>query len=239
MGSTQPPAHRTQRCSVGLWQRISTRALNQSTNQSTTVFLLTIDFFLPSHPPFPKQPPTPLAHFIHHPPHHPKQPTQPKTPPLDSNSIDEEIDQSPITANKDNKDTEVPPFLRRANIQRVEILGPITEGAVSTPVRRIHRRRISEISLLKGIADISASVVGTADSAGGAEEGGFGWGADDGDGGEGCGEDSADPVRGRVDVVHPVAPEGGELGVGADDAVEEGEGYEEEREDLDGGLVSW
>lgn len=54
----------------------------------------------------------------------------------------------------------------------------------------------------------------------------------DGDVGEGGCHDAADPVGGGVQVVEPVAPEGGELGVGANDAVEEREDDEEEREDL-------
>lgn len=64
------------------------------------------------------------------------------------------------------------------------------------------------------------------------EAGGFGGEALDGDGGQGGGQDAADPVGRWVQVVEPVAPEGGELGVGADDAVEEGEDDEEEGEDL-------
>ena len=49
---------------------------------------------------------------------------------------------------------------------------------------------------------------------------------------ERCGEDSTNPVSRRIDIVHPVAPEDGELGVWAYDAVEEGEHYEEEGEDV-------
>ena len=42
------------------------------------------------------------------------------------------------------------------------------------------------------------------------------------------GEHAADPVGGRVDVIHPIAPEDGELSVRTDDAVEEGEHDKEE-----------
>jgi hypothetical protein len=48
-----------------------------------------------------------------------------------------------------------------------------------------------------------------------------------------CGREYAtDPVRRGVEVVQPVPPEDGELRVGPDDAVEEGEDDEEERENV-------
>lgn len=46
------------------------------------------------------------------------------------------------------------------------------------------------------------------------------------------GENPTNPVGGGIDVVHPVAPEDGELRVRAHDTVEEGEHDEEEREDI-------
>ena len=70
------------------------------------------------------------------------------------------------------------------------------------------------------------------------EVGGFGRGAADCELAECGGDDPADPVGGWVDVVHPVAPEDGELAVGSYDAVEEGEHYEEEGEDLALALVA-
>lgn len=53
-----------------------------------------------------------------------------------------------------------------------------------------------------------------------------------GEPGQRGGQGAADPVRRRVEVVHPVAPEDGELREGADDAVEEREHDEEEGEDV-------
>jgi len=64
------------------------------------------------------------------------------------------------------------------------------------------------------------------------EVSGFVWGAADGSVVEGSGKDAADPVGGGVEVVDPVAPEDGQLGVRTYDAVEEGEHDEEEWEDI-------
>jgi hypothetical protein len=47
-----------------------------------------------------------------------------------------------------------------------------------------------------------------------------------------CSEDATDPVSRGVEVVEPVPPEDGKLGIGTHDAVEEGEDYEEEGEDV-------
>ncbi len=123
----------------------------------------------------------------------------------------------------------------RLDVQRGQVLRAVAEGAVAADVRR---SRVDEVAALQDVGDVAAGVRAAARAGRGAEEGGLAWRADDLHRGEGGSEDSADPVGRRVDVVHPVAPEGGELVIGADHAVEDGEGHEEEREDLSGACVS-
>ena len=64
------------------------------------------------------------------------------------------------------------------------------------------------------------------------EIGGFGRCALNGNSRESSREDASDPVGRGVEVVYPIAPEDGELGVRADNAIEEGEHNKEEWKDV-------
>lgn len=118
------------------------------------------------------------------------------------------------------------------NVEGLEVLVSVAVGAVLAVgagggVEEVAAGRVGE----------GPGVLGTGLASRGVEAGRLGDVAEHGLSVEGGGQDAADPVRARVHVVRPVAPEDGQHAVRLHDAVEEAEHDEEEGEDLMPGSV--
>ncbi|KAF1738372.1 hypothetical protein CRV24_000297 [Beauveria bassiana] len=151
-----------------------------------------------------------------------------KRPATNADRVNEEVNQSPVANTKGQEDAKVTPFLTGLNVKRSQVLGTVGIGTVAAHVGSI---RVDQVAPA-GLGDEVVGKLGAGLARGRPKVGGLAVGAADLLVGEGAREHAADIVRGRVDIVHPVAPKDGELLVGHKDAVEDGEHDEEEGQDV-------
>ncbi|PMB73704.1 hypothetical protein BM221_001128 [Beauveria bassiana] len=151
-----------------------------------------------------------------------------KRPATNADRVNEKVNQSPVANAKGQEDAKVTPFLTGLNVKRSQVLGTIGIGTVAAHVGSI---RVDQVAPA-GLDDEVVGKLGAGLARGRPKVGGLAVGAADLLVGEGAREHAADIVRGRVDIVHPVAPKDGELLVGHKDAVEDGEHDQEEGQDV-------
>lgn len=154
---------------------------------------------------------------------------QPKTPPPNPRRIDKEVHQRPVNNTKREEDTHTLPLIILLHIQRAQVLPPIRKRAVRAIRRRV---RVAQVPRFREVGYEGRCVLPARLVRRRVEVAQFCWGADDGQRAHGGGEGAADPPGDGAGVVHPVAPEDGGGGVGAEDAVEEVDHDEEEGEDV-------
>lgn len=150
-----------------------------------------------------------------------------KAPAADAYRVDEKVDESPVTNTESQEDPKILPLVSGHDVERGHVVNSGTVHAIPAIACCVW---IQEIPCTPGY---EIARVGLTRRAGRRVEiRSFGSGATHGRVVQCGGENAPDPVSRGVEIVEPVAPEDGELGVGAYDAVEEGEHDEEEGEDI-------
>ena len=133
--------------------------------------------------------------------------TEPKTPPPHPHRIDEKIHKRPIADDESQENGQVLPLVARVHVQRGHVLDAAGVLAVSAVGRG---GRIRDVSSANGV-DVRLRVLATCHTRRGIKRCRFVGRASDGYITQRGGDDAADPVRGRIQKVHPVMPEDGEL----------------------------
>ena len=121
-----------------------------------------------------------------------------------------------------------PPFLIRPDIQRGKVFRTSGVLAISTCIRR---RGVCQIALARVLNKVS-SILSACLPWRRVEERSFAGRTADGLLGQDSCKHAANPICGRIDIVHPVSPEDWQARVGAHDPVEERDHDEKEGQDL-------
>ena len=162
-------------------------------------------------------------------PQPPEQIPQPKRPPTNTHRVDKKVNQEPVHNHKRQEDPETAPLVALVHVQHRHVLRARLVGTVLAVGAGVG---VEEVADAGEVVDIISGVLRAGLAWGWVEVGCFGRGAVDLHGGEGGGDDAADPPGCWVEVVHPVFPEDRVVAVGTDDTVEQVDHNEEEGEDV-------